>query len=165
MSHNADGWLCEVLLCCPCHATAVPALCDCSLSPAPCADGMCIDVQALDRDLEDAEEQYGTALRGHLQVVDSLQDLQYARMKTMQEQFQANLKVGCCPLASAPACPAAYTDLPALRGSTAAATCIMTTSARTCLQERSSQCEEHVLAVLLVACNLRATCNEEGIMT
>ncbi|DBA94555.1 hypothetical protein WJX77_004903 [Trebouxia sp. C0004] len=49
-------------------------------------------IQALDRDLEDAEEQYGTALRGHLQVVDSLQDMQYARMKTMQEQFQTNLK-------------------------------------------------------------------------
>ncbi|KAL3161027.1 Para-hydroxybenzoate--polyprenyltransferase, mitochondrial precursor (PHB:polyprenyltransferase) [Trebouxia sp. C0009 RCD-2024] len=49
-------------------------------------------IQALDRDLEDAEEQYGTALRGHLQVVDSLQDMQYARMKTMQEQFQSNLK-------------------------------------------------------------------------
>ena len=53
---------------------------------------MC-NVQALDRDLEDAEEQYGTALRGHLQVVDSLQDMQYACMKTMQEQFQTNLKV------------------------------------------------------------------------
>ena len=51
--------------------------------------------QALDRDLEDAEEQYGTALRGHLQVIDSLQNMQYARMKTMQEQFQANLKVSC----------------------------------------------------------------------
>ena len=44
--------------------------------------------------MEDAEEQYGTALRGHLQVIDSLQNMQYARMKTMQEQFQANLKVG-----------------------------------------------------------------------
>lgn len=50
-------------------------------------------LQALDRDLEDAEEQYGTALQGHLQVVDSLQDMQYARTKTMQEQFQCNLKV------------------------------------------------------------------------
>jgi len=27
--------------------------------------------------------------------VDSLQDMQYARMKTMQEQFQTNLKVSC----------------------------------------------------------------------
>lgn len=57
------------------------------------AECLFVCVQALDRDLEDAEEQYGTALRGHLQVVDSLQDMQYARMKTMQEQFQSNLKV------------------------------------------------------------------------
>lgn len=54
-------------------------------------------LQALDRDLEDAEEQYGAALRGHLQVIDSLQDLQYARMKTMQEQFQSNLKASPLP--------------------------------------------------------------------
>ena len=27
--------------------------------------------------------------------MDSLQDMQYARMKTMQEQFQTNLKVSC----------------------------------------------------------------------
>lgn len=50
-------------------------------------------MQALDRDLEDAEEQHGTAVRGHLQLIDSLQDMQYARMKTMQEQFQSNLRV------------------------------------------------------------------------
>lgn len=50
-------------------------------------------LQALDRDLEDAEEQHGTAVRGHLQLIDSLQDMQYARMKTMQEQFQSNLRV------------------------------------------------------------------------
>ena len=55
----------------------------------------CAFAQALDRDLEDAEEQHGTAVRGHLQLIDSLQDMQYARMKTMQEAFQSNLKV-CC---------------------------------------------------------------------
>lgn len=47
----------------------------------------------LDRDLEDAEEQYRVALRGHLQVVDALLDLQYARMKALSEQFNTSLKV------------------------------------------------------------------------
>ena len=46
----------------------------------------------LDRDLEDAEEQYGTALRGHLQIIDSLLDLQYARMRGLRQQFDAQLK-------------------------------------------------------------------------
>ena len=59
-------------------------------------------MQALDCDLEDAEEQHGTAVRGHLQLIDSLQDMQYARMKTMQEHFQSNLRVSfhgpCCLL-------------------------------------------------------------------
>lgn len=49
-------------------------------------------IQMLDRDLEDAEEQYQLALRGHLQVVESLLDLQYMRMKALQEEFNANLK-------------------------------------------------------------------------
>mmetsp|Transcript_14746 Transcript_14746/g.41521 ORF Transcript_14746/g.41521 Transcript_14746/m.41521 type:complete len:530 (-) Transcript_14746:148-1737(-) len=49
-------------------------------------------IQMLDRDLEDAEEQYQLALRGHLQVVESLLDLQYLRMKALQEEFNANLK-------------------------------------------------------------------------
>jgi hypothetical protein len=49
-------------------------------------------IQMLDRDLEDAEEQYQLALRGHLMVVESLLDLQYLRMKALQEEFNANLK-------------------------------------------------------------------------
>uniref|UniRef100_A0A7S1SW74 Dynein regulatory complex subunit 2 n=1 Tax=Tetraselmis chuii TaxID=63592 RepID=A0A7S1SW74_9CHLO len=49
-------------------------------------------IQMLDRDLEDAEEQYQLALRGHMQVVESLLDLQYMRMKALQEEFNANLK-------------------------------------------------------------------------
>ena len=49
-------------------------------------------IQMLDRDLEDAEEQYQLALRGHLMVVESLLDLQYMRMKALQEEFNANLK-------------------------------------------------------------------------
>lgn len=49
-------------------------------------------IQMLDRDLEDAEEQYQLALRGHMQVVESLLDLQYMRMKALQEEFNTNLK-------------------------------------------------------------------------
>ena len=49
--------------------------------------------QMLDRDLEDSEEQYQMALRGHSQIVDSLMDLQYMRMKDLHENFLQNLKV------------------------------------------------------------------------
>ena len=48
--------------------------------------------QMLDRDLEDSEEQYQMALRGHSQIVDSLMDLQYMRMKDLHENFLQNLK-------------------------------------------------------------------------
>ena len=49
--------------------------------------------QMFDRDLEDSEEQYQMALRGHSQIVDSLMDLQYMRMKDLHENFLQNLKV------------------------------------------------------------------------
>ena len=49
-------------------------------------------VQMLDRDLEEAEEQYGLAVRGHMMVLDSLLDLQYQRMKALESQFNADLK-------------------------------------------------------------------------
>ena len=49
--------------------------------------------QMLDRDLEDSEEQYQMALRGHSQIVDSLMDLQVMRMKDLHENFLLNLKV------------------------------------------------------------------------
>ena len=48
-------------------------------------------VQMLDRDLEDAEEQYQMALRGHSSIVDSLIDLQYMRMKDLKESFLKSL--------------------------------------------------------------------------
>ena len=38
-------------------------------------------IQALDRDLEDSEEQYGMALRGDMRVTQQLLDLQYQRMQ------------------------------------------------------------------------------------
>jgi hypothetical protein len=49
-------------------------------------------VQMLDRDLEEAEEQYGLAVRGHMMILDSLLDLQYQRMKALEAQFNADLK-------------------------------------------------------------------------
>eukprot|EP00798_Chlamydomonas_sp_ICE-L_P003323 gene3323-13354_t len=49
-------------------------------------------VQMLDRDLEEAEEQYGLAVRGHMLVMDSLLDLQYQRMKAVESQFNSDLK-------------------------------------------------------------------------
>jgi hypothetical protein len=49
-------------------------------------------VQMLDRDLEEAEEQYGLAVRGHMMIMDNLLDLQYQRMKALETQFNADLK-------------------------------------------------------------------------
>lgn len=49
-------------------------------------------VQMLDRDLEEAEEQYGLAVRGHMLIMDSLLDLQYQRMKAVEAQFSSDLK-------------------------------------------------------------------------
>ena len=47
--------------------------------------------QMLDRDLEDSEEQYQMALRSHLLIVDALVDLQYSRVKSLEETFDASL--------------------------------------------------------------------------
>uniref|UniRef100_A0A7R9W0W4 Dynein regulatory complex subunit 2 n=1 Tax=Chlamydomonas euryale TaxID=1486919 RepID=A0A7R9W0W4_9CHLO len=49
-------------------------------------------VQTLDRDLEEAEEQYSLAVRGHMMIMDSLLDLQYQRMRALEAQFEADLK-------------------------------------------------------------------------
>jgi hypothetical protein len=46
----------------------------------------------LDRDLEEAEEQYGMAIRAHMLVMDSLLDLQYQRMRALEQEFAADLK-------------------------------------------------------------------------
>lgn len=48
-------------------------------------------IQMLDRDLEDAEEQYEMAVRGHMRIVQKLLDLQYQKLKTHQEDFEASL--------------------------------------------------------------------------
>ena len=44
-------------------------------------------IQMLDQDLEEAEEQYRTSLRAHHQVIDSLIDLQYLRLKELEHEF------------------------------------------------------------------------------
>eukprot|EP00879_Flechtneria_rotunda_P018279 GHRR01019176.1.p1 GENE.GHRR01019176.1~~GHRR01019176.1.p1 ORF type:complete len:185 (+),score=71.19 GHRR01019176.1:691-1245(+) len=49
-------------------------------------------VQLLDRDLEEAEEQHQAALRAHLLVVDSLLDLQAARLAGLEAQYNADLR-------------------------------------------------------------------------
>lgn len=54
-------------------------------------------IQMLDRDLEDSEEQYQMALRSHLMIVDALIDLQYTRVKALQEQFNHSLQVSDSP--------------------------------------------------------------------
>ena len=41
-------------------------------------------IQMLDRDLEDAEEQYQMAHRAHLMVMDSLLDLQHNRLRALE---------------------------------------------------------------------------------
>ena len=48
-------------------------------------------IQMLDKDLEDAEEQYQLAYRSHLSVVDALIDIQYARVKAIEDDFLASI--------------------------------------------------------------------------
>lgn len=48
-------------------------------------------IQMLDRDLEEAEEQYGTALRSHLQNIDRLIDLQDSRLLVLENEFESEL--------------------------------------------------------------------------
>lgn len=48
-------------------------------------------IQMLDRDLEEAEEQFQMALRSHLQNVDRLIDLQDARLLALENEFEQDL--------------------------------------------------------------------------
>ena len=48
-------------------------------------------IQMLDRDLEDAEEQYQMAHRAHLMVMDSLLDLQHNRMRALECELDVQL--------------------------------------------------------------------------
>lgn len=47
----------------------------------------------LDRDLDEAEEQYQMALRNHLIHVDELIELQNSRLRGLQEEFERDLKI------------------------------------------------------------------------
>lgn len=49
-------------------------------------------LQMVDRDLEDSEEQYQLAHRSHLQILDSLYDLQYMRLRALEGLFQSFLR-------------------------------------------------------------------------
>ena len=49
-------------------------------------------LQMLDRDLEDAEEQFQTSLRAHSQTVDSLLDLEYTSVKKLRAAFDESVR-------------------------------------------------------------------------
>lgn len=49
-------------------------------------------IQMLDRDLEEAEEQYQMALRTHLQNIDALIDLQDSRLLSLENDFENDLR-------------------------------------------------------------------------
>lgn len=49
-------------------------------------------IQMLDKDLDDAEEQYRMAVRSHTELMDRLLDLQYARIRALEEEFNSNLE-------------------------------------------------------------------------
>jgi dynein regulatory complex subunit 2 len=49
-------------------------------------------IQMLDRDLEEAEEQYQMALRAHLQNIDALIDLQDSRLLALENEFENDLR-------------------------------------------------------------------------
>ena len=50
-------------------------------------------MQMLDRDLDEAEEQYQMALRNHLIHVDELIDLQNSRLRGLKEEFLRDVKI------------------------------------------------------------------------
>eukprot|EP00903_Cladosiphon_okamuranus_P009369 g8933.t1 len=49
-------------------------------------------IQMLDRDLEEAEDQFQTALRAHLQNMDQLIDLQDSRLLALEQEFEVELQ-------------------------------------------------------------------------
>ena len=50
-------------------------------------------IQMLDRDLEEAEDQFQMALRAHLQNMDELIDLQDTRLLTLEQEFETELNI------------------------------------------------------------------------
>lgn len=50
-------------------------------------------LQMLDRDLDEAEEQFQMALRNHLIHVDDLIDLQESRLRGLKEEFERDVKI------------------------------------------------------------------------
>ena len=50
-------------------------------------------LQMLDRDLDEAEEQYQMALRNHLIHVDDLINLQHSRLRGLHEEFERDVRI------------------------------------------------------------------------
>lgn len=50
-------------------------------------------LQMLDRDLDEAEEQYQMALRNHLIHIDDLIDLQNSRLRGLHEEFERDVRI------------------------------------------------------------------------
>lgn len=50
-------------------------------------------LQMLDRDLDEAEEQYQMALRNHLIHIDDLINLQESRMRGLHEEFERDVRI------------------------------------------------------------------------
>jgi hypothetical protein len=50
-------------------------------------------IQMLDRDLDEAEEQYSMALRSHLSNVDALIELHNTKVRTLESEFDAELHI------------------------------------------------------------------------
>lgn len=50
-------------------------------------------LQMLDRDLDEAEEQYQMALRNHLIHVNELIDLQASRLRGLDEEFKRDIDI------------------------------------------------------------------------
>ncbi|XP_072927052.1 dynein regulatory complex subunit 2 [Hemitrygon akajei] len=50
-------------------------------------------IRALTKDLEEAEQQYITAMRNHVQNVDKLMDLQRSRLVVLEDEFEAELEL------------------------------------------------------------------------
>lgn len=50
-------------------------------------------IAMLEKDLEDAEGQYMTVFRGHMQAIDSLMDLQHLRIQDLDREFKEGIRL------------------------------------------------------------------------
>ena len=52
-----------------------------------------VAIETLDHDIIEAEEQFETSLQSHLINIDTLIDLQNARLENLKSQFEADLNM------------------------------------------------------------------------